>query len=59
MSWGYWGIVGGLLAMVTTLFVCVGILYSGSKGESPAPAGRIDEPNAADRQVAAGHRRAA
>jgi len=45
--------------MVATLFVCVDILYSSSKGESPAPPGRINEPGEADRQAAAGHRRAA
>jgi hypothetical protein len=28
MSWGYWGIVAGLLSMVTVLFVCMEILYA-------------------------------
>ncbi|HJR78019.1 MAG TPA: hypothetical protein VJ805_13645 [Nitrospiraceae bacterium] len=28
MSWGYWGIVAGLLTMVVTLFVCIEILYA-------------------------------
>jgi uncharacterized membrane protein len=28
MSWGYWGIVGGLLSMVLALFVCMEILYA-------------------------------
>jgi hypothetical protein len=28
MSWGYWGIVGGLLSMVVVLFVSVEILYA-------------------------------
>lgn len=59
MSWGYWGIVGGLLAMVATLFVCVDLVYPKTKGESSAPAGRRDEPKEADTQAAAGHRRAA
>lgn len=29
MSWGYWGIVAGLVAMLATFFVCVRILSSG------------------------------
>lgn len=28
MSWGYWGIVAGLLSMVMLLFVCMEILYA-------------------------------
>ena len=28
MSWGYWGIVGGLLSMVIMLFACMEILYA-------------------------------
>lgn len=28
MSWGYWGIVGGLLSMVIVLFVSMEILYA-------------------------------
>ncbi len=59
MSWGYWGIVGGLLAMVTTLFVCIGILYPRRKGISQAAAGGIDDSHAADTQAAASYRRAA
>jgi hypothetical protein len=59
MSWGYWGIVGGLVAMVATLFVCIDLVYPKTKGASPAPAGRIDKTNEADMPAAAGHRRAA
>lgn len=59
MSWGYWGIVGGLLAMVATLFVCIGILYPRGKGTLQTGAGGIDDSHAADTQAAAGYRRAA
>lgn len=45
--------------MVATLFVCVSILYSSSKGLPKVPYGKINEPDEADRQAAAGHRRAA
>jgi hypothetical protein len=31
MSWGYWGIVTGFLILLALFFVCVDILYRGSK----------------------------
>jgi hypothetical protein len=39
MSWGYWGIVAGLLSMVMLLFVCMEILYARANGLNEA-----DEP---------------
>ena len=59
MSWGYWGIVAGLAAMVATFFICIELLYSNTKGSPPAPSGRIDEPREAVTQATTGHRRAA
>lgn len=59
MSWGYWGIVAGLAAMVATLFGCIGILYSNAKGSPKAPSGMTDRPVEAVKQASAGHRRAA
>ena len=59
MSWVYWGIVGGLAAMVATFFVCLGLLYSNAKGSPKAPNGKIDEPREAVTHASAGHRRAA
>ena len=59
MSWGYWGIVAGLAAMVATFFVCIELLYSNAKGSPKAPSGRNDVPREAVTQVSAGHRRAA
>jgi hypothetical protein len=59
MSGIYWGIVGGVVAMVATLFVCIGLLYSHAKGSPKAPSGRIDEPSEADTPASTGHRRAA
>jgi hypothetical protein len=59
MSGVYWGIVGGLVAMVGTLFVCLGLMYSKAKGSSNAPGERIDEPSEAATQALAGNRRAA
>jgi hypothetical protein len=51
MSWGYWGIVAGLLSMVMLLFVCMEILYAHARkglseeggpieGRTEAPASR-------------------
>ena len=28
MSWGYWGIVAGLMSMVAVFFVCMEIMYA-------------------------------
>ncbi len=59
MSGVYWGIVGGLLAMVAILFVCFDLLYSKAKGSPIAPSGRMDEPSEAGTHAVDGHRRAA
>ncbi len=37
MSLAYWGIVGGVLAMVMILFACIDVLYSKPKGLSKSP----------------------
>jgi hypothetical protein len=42
MSEVYWGIVGGLAAMVVTLFVCMDLLYSDTKGSSDASSRMTD-----------------
>jgi hypothetical protein len=34
MSWGYWGIVAGLMTMVGLFFVCMAILYPGESESS-------------------------
>ena len=31
MSWGYWGIVTGLLILVTVFFFCIDLVYRGKK----------------------------
>jgi hypothetical protein len=59
MSWVYWGIVIGFLAMVATVFECVAILYSNQKESPKVPNSKIDEPKEADAHAPAGHRRAA
>jgi len=59
MSWGYWGIVLGLVAMVADFFVCLSLVYSNTKGSPKAQSGKIDEPREAVTQASAGRRRAA
>ena len=59
MSWVYWGIVIGFVAMVATVFECVVILYSKPKGSTEKPNGKIDESEEAGTQASADHRRAA
>jgi len=59
MSWVYWGIVIGFVAMVATVFECVAILYSNPKESPKKPTGKIHEPGEAVTQASADHRRAA
>lgn len=42
MSWGYWGIVAGLLALVAIFFVSMDLLYAGTKGVRQAPRSPAD-----------------
>ncbi len=50
MSWGYWGIVAGLLALLTIFFVSLDLVYSGAKTIRQAPRGTTDEPVEAAKQ---------
>jgi len=59
MSWVYWGIVIGFVAMVATVFECVGILYSNPKGSPKEPSSKIDEPRETVTHTSTDHRRAA
>ncbi len=59
MSWVYWGIVAGLLAMVATLLFCVGCLSAIANESPPAADSKLDEPGAPVVQGPGGYRRAA
>ncbi len=59
MSWVYWGIVIGFVAMVATVFECVAILYSKPKGSPKEPNGKIDEPRESSADASIVHHRAA
>jgi hypothetical protein len=37
MSWGYWGIVTGLLVLLTVFFFCMDLLYRENKKTTPDP----------------------
>ena len=59
MSWVYWGIVIGFVAMVATVFECFAILNSKAKESPKVPNGKIDKPRQAVTHASADHRRAA
>jgi hypothetical protein len=59
MSEVYWGIVLGLLAMVATLFICVGILYSKPKESPQVTNDQTDESGPVVAQPSPGSRQAA
>lgn len=42
MSWGYWGIVTGLVTLVAMFFVCLNLLYSGARHVSQSAGGDSD-----------------
>jgi hypothetical protein len=42
MSWGYWGIVIGLVTLVAMFFVCLNLLYSGHRDVSQSAGGFSD-----------------
>jgi hypothetical protein len=45
MSWGYWGIVTGLVVLVATFFICLELVYSGSKISPDASPRLADGPS--------------
>lgn len=61
MSWGYWGIVGGLVAMVGMLLACLTLFSSKEKEKEspPTQSDNIDVPRVVPRQAPASHRQAA
>jgi hypothetical protein len=59
MSWVYWGIVVGLVAMVVDLLVCIGLASSGTEASHEAGSGGTDQPSKAPRPTIAIHGRAA
>jgi len=32
MSWGYWGILAGLIALLAVFFICMELLYASARG---------------------------
>jgi hypothetical protein len=59
VSWVYWGIVTGLVALVAMLFVCVDVTYSNAKEGRHASAGAAGGPIDANKDPSTASRRAA
>jgi hypothetical protein len=59
MSWGYWGIVVGLVVEVAVFFVCMEIVYSNAKRSPKEPNGKIHAPGEAVMPASVSHRQAA
>ena len=59
MSWGYWGIVGGLLAMVGMLLACFTLLYPKRKEPLPTQSDRTEAPSMASSRAPDSQRKAA
>ena len=59
MSWGYWGIVGGLVAMVGMLLACFTLLYPKGKESRPTQSKNPNVPSAVASHTRAHRRKAA
>jgi hypothetical protein len=55
MSWGYWGIVAGLLVLLTVFFFCIDLLYR----DKTKPVHGEDIPDGQEATRAAGSKHAA
>ena len=56
MSWGYWGIVAGLMALLTVFFFCMDIFYRNEKkttSKEGIPGGQEKATRAVDSKHAA------
>ena len=59
MSWGYWGIVAGLVLLVANFFVCLSLVSGGAQEPRQASSRMLDDPGAAEKSMPATTRRAA
>jgi hypothetical protein len=59
MSWGYWGIVVGLVVEVAVFFVCMELQNSNAKGSPKAPSRMTDRPVEAVEHASVSYRQAA
>jgi hypothetical protein len=59
MSWGYWGIVVGLVVEVAVFFVCMTLLNPSEKGSPKTPSSVTDRPVEAVKHASVSHRQAA
>jgi hypothetical protein len=59
MSWGYWGIVAALVAMVGMLLACFALSSPKADKPSPSRSGKTEVPRPTPRRDPDSHRRAA
>jgi hypothetical protein len=59
MSWGYWGIVTALVAMVGMLLACFALYSQKADKPSPSQGGKTEAPRLTPRRDPDSHRRAA
>ncbi|MEC4890101.1 MAG: hypothetical protein RI101_08565 [Nitrospira sp.] len=59
MSWGYWGIVTGLVVLVANFFLCLSLVSGGSKETRQASSRMLEHPGKAEKPMPATTRRAA
>jgi len=52
MSWGYWGIISGVLVLLTLFFFCIDLLYREQKRELDAGAASDPERSSGSRHAA-------
>lgn len=43
MSWGYWGILAGVMTLLAVFFVCMELLYAGARGTGRGKGSGSDE----------------
>jgi hypothetical protein len=59
MSWGYWGIVTGLVILAGTLFICLELVNSSSKKSPDASLRLVDRPGETSKETPTSSRLAA
>ncbi len=59
MSWVYWGIVTGLVALVAMVLVCLDMVYSDANESDRAPTRTAGGPADVKKQMSVGSRHAA
>lgn len=59
MSWGYWGILAGVVTLLGVLFVCMELLYAGARGAARGNGSGADESRGGSQTAASDAKHAA